>query len=160
MEYCPRGNLLEALLEKKRFTEDETRSITRQLLEAIKYCNSKNIVHKDIKLENILLTTSSSGSLIIKLIDFGCSEYYKSSENMTEFSGSAFYIAPEVLIGSYNEQCDIWSIGVIAFTLVTGAFPFDDTTDEKIFDKIMKTKLKYRKSIKKVLSRQCRKFLK
>jgi serine/threonine protein kinase len=46
MEYCPHGNLLEALLEKKRFTEDETRVITSQLLEAIKYCNSKNIVHK------------------------------------------------------------------------------------------------------------------
>ena len=113
-----------------------------------------------MKLENVLLTADKKGQICIKIIDFGCSDYYTSGEQMTNFTGSIFYIAPEVIWESYTEKCDIWSIGVIAYSLLAGVFPFDDKEDENIAQKILQTKLKFHKSMKKVISRKCRKFLK
>ena len=113
-----------------------------------------------MKLENVLLTTSSSGEVSIKLIDFGCSDYYKAGEKMTNFTGSIFYIAPEIIYESYTEKCDIWSIGVIAYSLLAGVFPFDDHSEEEVARKILQKKLKFSKKVKTSVSRKCRKFLK
>jgi len=68
----------------------------------------------------------------VKLIDFGCARKYAPGEVMHHCYGSLFYMAPEVLMGHYNEQCDLWSLGVVAFSLLTGRFPFDDVDPEVI----------------------------
>jgi calcium-dependent protein kinase len=79
---------------------------------------------------------------------------------MTNFTGSIFYIAPEIIYESYTEKCDIWSIGVIAYSLLTGVFPFDDQSDQEVARKILQKKLKFSKKVKTAVSRKCRKFLK
>ncbi len=78
---------------------------------------------------------------------------------MTNYIGSIFYLAPGVICQSYTEKCDIWSIGVIAYSLLAGKFPFDDKIDANIRDKILHNKPKF-KSIKATTSRKCRKLLK
>ncbi len=79
---------------------------------------------------------------------------------MTTCCGSIFYIAPEVWFNHYNEMCDIWSIGVIVFALLTGRFPFDDEQTEKIENKICYKKFKFKKKDKKYISRPVRKLIK
>ena len=79
---------------------------------------------------------------------------------MTNFTGSIFYIAPEIIYESYTEKCDIWSIGVIAYSLLAGVFPFDDHSEEEVARKILQKKLKFSKKVKTSVSRKCRKFLK
>ena len=79
---------------------------------------------------------------------------------MTNCCGSIFYIAPEVWLGHYNEMCDIWSIGVIVFALLTGRFPFDDKKNNKIEEKICYKKLKFKKKDKKYISKPVRKLIK
>lgn len=80
------------------------------------FCHNRGIVHRDLKPENILFEPSG----LIKIIDFGTSGKFHKDEQLKETYGTAYYIAPEVLKGNYNEKCDIWSIGVIMYILLTG----------------------------------------
>jgi calcium-dependent protein kinase len=89
------------------------------------YCHKQGIVHRDLKPENILLETSKDYSKM-KVIDFGTANKFDMSgkKKLTDRIGTPFYIAPEVLGKSYNEKCDIWSIGVITYMLLCGRAPF------------------------------------
>lgn len=88
------------------------------MLEAISYIHEKGIIHRDLKPENILLLTDDKDSEI-KIIDFGCGT--KKNNNINAFAGSAHYMAPEVVLEeNYTEKCDIWSLGVILYTMSTG----------------------------------------
>ena len=82
--------------------------------------------YRDIKLENILITQKETSEIQVKLIDFGCAIQSKPDIVLEKCCGSIFYIAPEVWLNHYNQMCDVWSLGVIAFSLLTGRFPFDD----------------------------------
>ena len=98
-------------------------------MEAIYYCHSNSICHRDIKPENILINDKDE----IKIIDFGLADIVRSNENnLSGIKGTKRYMAPEVLKGrSYNEKCDIWSVGHIFYVLMTFAHPFDDDEDRK-----------------------------
>jgi len=96
----------------------------------------------------------------IKLIDFGCAKSYKTGEIMSNCCGSIFYIAPEVWFNCYTNQCDLWSVGIITFALLTGKFPFDDVEDSKIEHKICYKKLKFKRKQKKLISKPLRKLIK
>ena len=92
-----------------------------------------NVVHRDLKLENILFQSKQEN--IIKLTDFGSSGLFPANTNkkipqnlMLDTVGTAYYIAPEVLNDRYDEKCDIWSIGVILFMLLSGRPPFEGTS--------------------------------
>lgn len=137
MEYCSGGDLLDRL-EKKVYTEDETRAILRMVLSAIKHLHEKGIAHRDIKLENFLFADKSPDSEI-KLIDFGLSKRFnpKTPAKLTSFVGTVFYIAPEVIKGDYSELCDEWSIGVMMYTLLSGKPPFTGRSDSEIFENIV-----------------------
>lgn len=121
-ELCLGGSLAEKLRKSMKFSEGFTIEIMKQALEAVEYLHSQNIVHRDIKLENILLKDNSSNN--IKLIDFGCSDYIKSGEVLFDCTGSLFYLAPEVIKGNYTEKADVWSCGILALIMLTGTFPY------------------------------------
>jgi len=87
------------------------------------YLHSKNIMHRDLKPENILLEESGEFDKI-KLIDFGESLEYTKGEKYSDMVGTPYYIAPEVLNKSYDEKCDMWSVGVITYILLSGTPPF------------------------------------
>ncbi|XP_016328413.1 phosphorylase b kinase gamma catalytic chain, liver/testis isoform-like [Sinocyclocheilus anshuiensis] len=122
-----RGELFDYLTEKVTLSEKETRSMMRALLEAVQYLHSLNIVHRDLKPENILLDDQGH----IKLSDFGFSVQLGPDEKLRELCGTPGYLAPEILKCSmdethvgYGKEVDLWTCGVIMFTLLAGSPPF------------------------------------
>merc|ERR1711879_1075677 len=98
-----------------------------------------NVCHRDLKPENyLLLTADPIETVTIKLIDFGLSCRCKDGEVLkTGLIGTRHYIAPEVWKGSYDKKCDVWSTGVIMYSLLSGQFPFAGETEDSIRDAIM-----------------------
>jgi calcium-dependent protein kinase len=132
MECMGGGELFDRVIEKKRFSEDEASLALRQMLLALNYIHSHGIVHRDVKLENFIYDSKSSGHL--KLIDFGFSKMMDPDgrKKMTGSLGTLAYVAPEVLDSSYTSQCDMWSLGVCAFILLAGYMPFSGNEREQI----------------------------
>jgi len=132
MECMDGGELFDRVIEKKRFSEAEASDALRQMLLALNYIHSHGIVHRDVKLENFIFDSKSSGHL--KLIDFGFSKMWDPSgtEKLSGSLGTLAYVAPEVLETSYTSQCDMWSLGVIAFILLGGYMPFSGKDDVQI----------------------------
>ena len=93
--------------------------------------HKNQIAHRDIKAENIIFMSKKSRDMKVKLIDFGTAQKKsQSNEYMTQSFGSPYYMAPEVVRGCYNEQCDVWSIGILLHILLTGQPPFIGTNSE------------------------------
>lgn len=123
------GELYDRLAKAKTFSETLASETTRQMLRAVAYLHSHNIVHRDLKLENILYESRSEDSPI-KLIDFGFAKVWDSSRPMQASCGSVAYVSPDVLRGhGYTSQCDLWSLGVIVFMLLVGYPPFHGSDD-------------------------------
>lgn len=135
---CTGGELYEEINKRKGkgFSEEEAGRVIEQVLNAINYCHSNEIVHRDIKPENVLIDTKKGDQ--IKLIDFGTAQKFTRGKKMTQTFGTAYYIAPEVLTTSYDEKCDIWSIGVIFYILLSGKPPFDGIDDKEIIKRVKK----------------------
>lgn len=121
-ELCAGGDLFDLLKSQKNghLSEDETRRLVKQLLSAVKYLHAHNILHRDVKLENFLLT--SSGTL--KMIDFGVARYFTPGQVHHDAVGTPYSIAPEVVRRCHSEQSDVWSVGVLTFALLSGKTPF------------------------------------
>ncbi|KAF9193145.1 hypothetical protein BGZ51_004117 [Haplosporangium sp. Z 767] len=134
-EYCPKGELLEALIRDGRCKPALAKRWFRQICLAIQYCHAKKIVHRDLKLENILLDSQDN----IKLIDFGFTRECESKKLLESYCGSAAYTAPEIIVGKKysGPEADIWSLGVILYTLLAGYLPFDDDNESVVQDKIV-----------------------
>ncbi len=139
-EFCSGGELFDKIVKIKRFEEGQAAYIMYQLLSAVFYCHNINIIHRDLKPENILIENEEKDNYLnIKVIDFGTAKLFDKNKAEDKVIGSAYYIAPEVLQGKYNEKCDIWSCGVIMYILLCGRPPFGGEDDE-IIDKIKKGK--------------------
>ncbi len=111
-----------------------------QILSAIEYCHHRNIVHRDLKSENLLLDVNMN----IKLADFGFSNYFDLINPMKTFCGSAPYAAPEVFCGKkyYGPEVDIWSLGVILYVLITATLPFDSDNLQHIKHRVLSGKFR------------------
>merc|ERR1740116_539476 len=126
MECVEGGELFDRLAKLERFTEKDAALATRQMLLALNYLHSHGIAHRDLKLENFLYDVKGGSHL--KLIVFGFSKFLDSKTRMRTDCGSIAYVAPEVLNKSYTSQCDLWSLGVIVFILLSGRMPFNGVT--------------------------------
>lgn len=147
MEYLGGGELLEALLSKEKgadgleahYSEADARVMFRQLIAGVKYLHDAGIVHRDLKLENLLLSKKGdTGS--IKIADFGLAKKVATAA-LSTICGTPQYVAPEVIRGgstpyTYGPECDLWSCGVILFILLGGYPPFYDDSEPKLFRKI------------------------
>jgi len=130
-ELCEGRELFDEIIDRKTFTEAEAAIVTKQILQAISYCHEQKVAHRDLKPENILINPKEMGS--IKVIDFGTSHVFdKEQHEMHQMYGTAYYIAPEVLEGKYTESCDLWSIGVILYIMLSGRPPFSGKNDRDI----------------------------
>ena len=138
-EYCKGGELFDIISKKGSFTEKDACVIMKQLMSAICYSHQNNIVHRDLKPENILMDNDTD-DLTIKLIDWGCAQTIKSAKQSKQADGTAYYIAPEVLKGEYDEKCDIWACGVIFYILLCGYPPFNGETDDEIYEAVLSGK--------------------
>jgi len=125
MEYCSGGDLLERVRETSIFSEKHARDIILVVLEALKHCHDRNIVHCDLKPDNLLLQSPCSDD-VVKISDFGMAQEDADGQ-LRNFAGSPFYQAPEILCGlPFGKPVDMWSLGVICFVLLGGYLPFDD----------------------------------
>lgn len=126
-DLCRGGELFELLNSGKTqgfvFREDRASKLMRDMISAVNYLHSKGIVHRDLKLENFLFEAKNSSSPLI-LIDFGLSKQFEPNEKLTQRVGSCYYTAPEVLNGKYDYRCDVWSLGVLCYMLLSGSPPF------------------------------------
>eukprot|EP00928_Gymnodinium_smaydae_P078731 TRINITY_DN62820_c0_g1_i1.p1 TRINITY_DN62820_c0_g1~~TRINITY_DN62820_c0_g1_i1.p1 ORF type:complete len:546 (-),score=139.23 TRINITY_DN62820_c0_g1_i1:226-1863(-) len=137
MELCQGGELFERIIEAKCFTEAQAAVVMQQILRSVYYMHENGICHRDIKPENFLfLTKDPIERNVLKVIDFGLS--CKACSNMTTKAGTPFYVAPQVLRGNYSESCDLWSCGVIMYTLLCGYPPFHGKTDGEVLSKVRK----------------------
>ncbi|KAK6250523.1 hypothetical protein QUC31_008070 [Theobroma cacao] len=142
MELCAGGELFHRLEKYGRFSEAEARVLFRHLMQVVLYCHEIGVVHRDLKPENILLATKASSSPI-KLADFGLATYIEPGQCLHGTVGSPFYIAPEVLVGGYNQAADVWSAGVILYILLSGTPPFWGKTKSRIFDAVRAADLQF-----------------
>jgi len=118
------GELYDQIIELDFFSETHAQTIARQCVSALSALHAIDVVHRDIKPENILLT-SKDGQPFIKVVDFGFA-VIQPKEGMTEAIGTPYYVAPEVLSGSrYDKKCDVWSMGVVTFVMLSGRTPFN-----------------------------------
>ncbi|KAG1732910.1 Pkinase-domain-containing protein [Suillus paluster] len=137
-ELCCGGELFDYLAEKGRLSERESSIIFGQLALAVAYLHEKGIVHRDLKLENVLLDERCR----VKLGDFGFTREYDRGVYMETFCGTTGYAAPEMLQGKryLGPEVDVWSMGVILYCLLTGTLPFDDDDEAVMKEKVIKGK--------------------
>ncbi|KAJ7233858.1 hypothetical protein B0H12DRAFT_1191879 [Mycena haematopus] len=134
-ELCSGGELFDYLVEKGRIAEDEAKIIFGQLCLAVGYLHDKGIVHRDLKLENVLLDERCR----VKLGDFGFTREFEKGALMETFCGTTGYASPEMLQGRkyLGPEVDIWSLGIILYCLLTGTLPFDDDDEDVMRQKII-----------------------
>jgi len=140
MEECSGGELFARLAmnakNNKMYTEKDAAKMMKQILEAVNYLHFHGVCHRDLKPENILLSSMEESSQL-KLIDFGLSKVVKTMDDIIKGKvGTLYYMAPEVILGNYNEKCDVWSCGVILYIMLSGNPPFYDNNHEKLKEKI------------------------
>jgi aurora kinase len=138
MEYISNGNLLNYIKKKpnNKLEPKEVSNIIKELISAVYYLHNMSppIIHRDIKPENILLNENN----IIKLTDFGWSNYMKLSDVRSTFCGTPLYLAPEMIISDFhNEKVDIWCIGIILFELLVGRVPFNGMNKRTLINNII-----------------------
>ncbi|KFK27643.1 hypothetical protein AALP_AA8G409900 [Arabis alpina] len=133
MELCEGGELLDRILAGGgRYPEAEAKRILVQILSATAFFHLQGVVHRDLKPENFLFTSKNEDA-VLKVIDFGLSDFVRFDQRLNDVVGSAYYVAPEVLHRSYSTEADIWSIGVISYILLCGSRPFYGRTESAIF---------------------------
>lgn len=134
MEYAAGGELYDYLSERKVLVESEARRIFRQIATACFYCHKHKICHRDLKLENILLDENGNA----KIADFGLSNVFDESRLLSTFCGSPLYASPEIVKGTpyIGPEVDCWSLGVLLYTLVYGAMPFDGSNFKRLVRQI------------------------
>lgn len=137
MEYLSGEDLFKVISMKKynNYSEKDAAEIMTYIFKALSFIHNKKIVHRDIKPENILFGVPGDYQTL-KLIDFGLSTHTLSK--IGKSVGSPYYMAPEIIDGSYTFKTDIWSVGVILYVLMTGKYPFNANSQEEIFTKIKK----------------------
>lgn len=139
-ELCTGGELFDRIQKIKKFSENQAAKYMLDIVSAVMHCHQRGIVHRDLKPENILFEDNTENAKL-KLIDFGTSQYLQRNHKMKKTIGTYYYMAPEVISGNYDEKCDIWSLGVILYILLSGSPPFSGKTDEEITSKIRNSPL-------------------
>ncbi|CAN0064031.1 unnamed protein product [Lampetra planeri] len=123
MELASHGELFDYLNAHRPLRETEARRLFRQIVSAVHHCHKSGVVHRDLKLENILLDESCN----IKIADFGLSNLYAPDRYLSTFCGSPLYASPEIINGRpyRGPEVDSWALGVLLYAIVYGAMPFD-----------------------------------
>ena len=135
-EYVRGGSLFDYINSnaERKLNEQEAKRIFTQIVTAVQYCHKNNVVHRDLKLDNILLDDNKD----VKVIDFGFSVVVNTVCKLNLFCGTSLYLAPEIVLRKdyWGPPVDVWTLGVILYTMLTGRFPFNGKTKEEIYKSI------------------------
>ncbi|EAS01448.2 Serine/Threonine kinase domain protein (macronuclear) [Tetrahymena thermophila SB210] len=125
----------------RKLPENEAKRIFKQLILGLEYLHSKNVVHRDIKLENILLDKQNN----VKIIDFGFSIIIPPEKKLSIFCGTPSYMAPEIVAKKeyYGQPVDIWAAGILLYVMLCGTFPFRGIDDKTLFKEIQRGEAKF-----------------
>lgn len=136
MELCEGGDLFDHVIAQMCLTEEEVSRVMRKLMHAVNYMHEMNICHRDLKPDNFLYV-SKEPEADIKVVDFGMATGFSTTgDSLNSMVGTPYYIAPEVLAGFYGKECDIWSLGVVMFFLLSGEQPFTSESLPDIYKRI------------------------
>ncbi|KAJ9627655.1 Serine/threonine-protein kinase [Taxawa tesnikishii (nom. ined.)] len=140
-EYVNGGQMLDYIISHGRLKEKQARKFGRQIASALDYCHKNSIVHRDLKIENILISKTGD----IKIIDFGLSNTFSPKSNLKTFCGSLYFAAPELLQAKpyTGPEVDVWSFGIVLYVLVCGKVPFDDQSMPQLHAKIKRGVVDY-----------------
>ena len=140
-EYVNGGQMLDYIISHGRLKEKQARKFGRQIASALDYCHRNSIVHRDLKIENILISKTGD----IKIIDFGLSNLFSPRNHLKTFCGSLYFAAPELLQAKQytGPEVDVWSFGIVLYVLVCGKVPFDDQSMPQLHAKIKKGVVEY-----------------
>ncbi|KAG0418057.1 putative serine/threonine-protein kinase KIN1 like protein, partial [Dictyocoela roeselum] len=129
-EYVQGKLLLDTVIEEGPMDEARARFYFRQLVSAVHYMHANFVVHRDLKIENVIVDVQGN----IKIIDFGLSNFYDTRRFLTTFCGSLYFAAPELLNGDayVGPEIDIWSLGIILYVMLCGTVPFEDTNVQNL----------------------------
>ncbi|GBG79433.1 hypothetical protein CBR_g29580 [Chara braunii] len=168
MELCLGGELLDRMLARGGvYTEQAAKPVIRQMLKILAWFHAQGVVHRDLKPENFLFATADEEATL-KVIDFGLSEFVPPGARLSDIVGSAYYVAPEVLKQSYGVEADLWSVGVICYTLLCGGRPFFARSESQVFEAVLEADPRFEEEqwgavsplcidfIKKLLTKDCR----
>jgi serine/threonine protein kinase len=135
-EYVNGGQMLDYIISHGRLKEKQARKFSRQIASSLDYCHRNSIVHRDLKIENILISKTGD----IKIIDFGLSNLFAPRGHLKTFCGSLYFAAPELLQAKAytGPEVDVWSFGIVLYVLVCGKVPFDDQSMPALHAKIKK----------------------
>ncbi|KAL8756027.1 MAG: hypothetical protein Q9184_004627 [Pyrenodesmia sp. 2 TL-2023] len=152
-EYVNGGQMLDYIISHGRLKEKQARKFGRQIASALDYCHRNSIVHRDLKIENILISKTGD----IKIIDFGLSNLFSPRAQLKTFCGSLYFAAPELLQARQytGPEVDIWSFGIVLYVLVCGKVPFDDQSMPQLHAKIKEGVVDY----PSWLSTECRNLI-
>ena len=141
MDYLPNGDLIEKIINKKRFKEEEALNIFSQLVDALYYMHKNEICHRDIRTEKILFDKKNKP----KLVGFSYSSFYTKDKKIKDNYGSLCYACPEIIQDEYYnpELADVWSLGVVLYVMVCGYLPFSEEDDNKNKDLIINGEVDY-----------------
>lgn len=156
MEYMEGKDMFD-YLQRKTFAlpEEQVKTLLIQLILAVKYLHSFGIVHRDLKLENIMMSAKDDQA-IPKLVDFGLSKIIGPSQTANEPFGTVGYVAPEVLKRQpYSFSCDVWSLGCIVFALIAGSLPFDSDCEKETKRMTMEEPLVFVEDVWRTVGKPC-----
>lgn len=133
--------MLDYIISHGRLKEKQARKFGRQIASALDYCHRNSIVHRDLKIENILISKTGD----IKIIDFGLSNLFSPRSHLKTFCGSLYFAAPELLQAKQyiGPEVDVWSFGIVLYVLVCGKVPFDDQSMPALHAKIKRGVVDY-----------------
>jgi Protein kinase domain len=139
LEYSGGGDLLQLVKSRVCLTNEEGKQIFSQVIDAVKACHTKNVIHRDVKLDNLLINTDFT---CIKLCDFGVSRSVKPGERIFDQCGTPAYLAPEIIAdrGYDPFYVDIWSMGVLLYAILSGTVPFRAKTLPELHKLILRCK--------------------
>lgn len=137
MELCKGGELFDRIIESGHFSEVQAAIVMQHIFRAVYYMHANHICHRDLKPENFLFTTKDAiEKTSLKIIDFGLAHEFGPGIVLTTKAGTPYYVAPQVLLGKYDQASDLWSCGVIMYVLLCGYPPFHGETDADVLAKV------------------------
>jgi calcium-dependent protein kinase len=138
-EYCSGGELLDHLVTMGRYSEHQAALFLHKILLAVNNLHLNKVCHRDLKPENFMFEDTTPNAEL-KLIDFGLANKFFNSSNHAElgsFVGTPDYVAPEVLQGRYGPKCDMWSVGVMMYVMLSGQFPFAANSVNGVYARVL-----------------------
>ena len=158
LEYAGGGDLLQLVKSREHLSETEGKHVFSQVIDAVKACHTNNIIHRDVKLDNLLITTDFT---CIKLCDFGVGRSVKPGEKIFDQCGTPAYLAPEIVAdrGYDPFYVDIWSMGVLLYAILSGTVPFRAKTLPELHKLILRCKYEMPGNISEAAQDLIRKML-